>query len=111
MHSPYGDVVADDQKLGVNVLVFVAESETVSPLWEEISGDQVLTYTPARLVDDYESDVIPQVGEYIMNGSPAVPDGLTQVRVAAVVHHWSEKAGPVVYVLTRPVDPAASLHL
>lgn len=46
-----------------------------------------------------------------MNGSPSVPDGLTQVRLAAVVHHWSEKTGPVVYVLTRPVNPGASLHL
>ncbi|MGW6445164.1 hypothetical protein [Lentzea sp. NPDC055074] len=103
--------MADDHKLGVNVLVFVAESESVSPHWDDVSGEHVLSYTPARLVDDYEANVVPQVGEYIMSGSPAVPDGFTQVRVAAVVHHWSEQVGAMAYVLTRPVDPAAPLRL
>lgn len=108
----YGDRVRDDGGL-VNVLVFLVDvgEVTVQPAWEEVDGSWVLTYRPARLVDDYWSAVVPREGEHVVMGSPAVVNGPTYARVVSVIHHWTEAEGGAAHVIARRVDPAVPLTL
>ncbi|GHH44053.1 hypothetical protein [Lentzea cavernae] len=95
-----------------SIMMLLAEGTAVTPVWQEVRGSRELSYEPSQVVASSPRwwHQAPG-GEHVVIDRPARMEDTLHAPAAEVIHHWTQAAGTVAYVILQGYDANEPIQL